>query len=165
MYPSGGFSLNFVNCVKPVQGSDRFRSPTTFHSSSIRPSCNTSKVVSVLLITSMYRGGVGNDSSFGTEFNSWFNVMTTKVIHFDRPKSMVENRPTLLEKRRCVPCLVQNSPEWKWIFGKSSSFPDILAVPSAFGEHDVSTISRPNFSSSSMSATMSLSRYLPQCIS
>ena len=29
IYPSGGFSLSIVNCVKPVQGSNRSRSPST----------------------------------------------------------------------------------------------------------------------------------------
>ena len=30
MYPSGGFSSNRVNCVKPVQGSDKSRDPSMF---------------------------------------------------------------------------------------------------------------------------------------
>ena len=64
----------FLNCVK------------TFQESSLRLSSTTSKIVLVLLTTSMSRNGIGNPS-FGTELNSWFNVMTTDTIPSDRPEN------------------------------------------------------------------------------
>ena len=65
MYPSGGFSSNKVNWVKPVQESDKSRDPSTFQKSSMRFSCLTSKFVWVVLDTSMYFSGIGNGSSLG----------------------------------------------------------------------------------------------------
>ena len=65
VYLSGGFSSNVVNRVYPVHESDRSRSPSIFQQSSMRRS-STSKVVLVALVTSMYRGGIGNDSSLRT---------------------------------------------------------------------------------------------------
>ena len=62
--PSGGSSLNCVNCVNSVHGSDKFRSAPMFQYSSTRLSCNTSEVVCVDLTTSMFRSRIGNDSSF-----------------------------------------------------------------------------------------------------
>ena len=62
---SGRFS-NMVNRVKPVHASYRSRSPSMFQLSSILHSSNTSKIVLVALVTSMYRSGIGNDSSLGT---------------------------------------------------------------------------------------------------
>ena len=89
------FPFNFVNCVKRVHGSDR--SPATIN---VHPvSCSSASS----------RQCIGNASSFGTEFNSWFNVMTIHVISCVRPRIvsgftvhplaclMVETRPTLLE--------------------------------------------------------------------
>ena len=61
VYPSGGLSCDIVNCVKPVQDSDPFRSPSMFLWPSVRLFCNTFKVEGVLLITSMYRSGIGRD--------------------------------------------------------------------------------------------------------
>ena len=66
MYPSGGFSFNIVNWVKPSHGSDSSWPPSTFQQSSIRHSSNTSNAVFVRLTTSMYSSGVANVSSFGT---------------------------------------------------------------------------------------------------
>ena len=65
MYPSGGFLLNRVNWVKPVQESDKSLDPSIFQQSSMRLSCVTSKFVCVVLETSMYFSGIGNDSSLG----------------------------------------------------------------------------------------------------
>ena len=59
-YSSGGFSSNIVNCATPVQGSDRFRPPSTFQQSSKRISSNTSNEVVVHLTTSKNRSGIGN---------------------------------------------------------------------------------------------------------
>ena len=42
--------------------------------------CNTSNVVCVLLTTSKYSRGIGDDTSLRTEFNSWFNVMTINTV-------------------------------------------------------------------------------------
>ena len=65
--PSGGsFSLNIVNLAKPVHVSDNSRSPSTFQQSSMFLSNNTSKHVSVALVTSIYFSEQGNDSSLGT---------------------------------------------------------------------------------------------------
>ena len=66
-HPSGGFSSNMVNCVKPVHASDRLRSPSTFQQSSMFRSNITSKVVLVMLATSIYRSRIGNDSSLGPQ--------------------------------------------------------------------------------------------------
>ena len=53
-------------------------SPSTFHSSSLRFSDITSNVVSVVLVTSMYFNGTGNDSSVGVTFGftiiSWWDL-------------------------------------------------------------------------------------------
>ena len=51
-YPSGGFSSNRVNCVKPVQEPDKSLDPSTFQKSSMRRSCITSEFVCVVLDTS-----------------------------------------------------------------------------------------------------------------
>ena len=67
VYPSGGLSFNMVKRVNPVQASDTFRSLSTFQSSSIRRSSNTSKVALVGLVTSIYFNGIGNVSSLGTQ--------------------------------------------------------------------------------------------------
>ena len=64
-YPSGGFSSHRVNCLKPVEGSDKSLEPSIFQWSSMRRSCITSKFVRVVLDTSMYFSGIGNDSSLG----------------------------------------------------------------------------------------------------
>ena len=44
VFPSEGFSFNIVNCVRPVQGSDRLQSPSTFQKSSIRLSSSAHRV-------------------------------------------------------------------------------------------------------------------------
>ena len=82
VYPSGGFSLDTVNLVKPVHASDNSRSPSTFQKSSTCFSNDISKDVSVVLVTSMYRSGIGNDSSLGTysQFDSAFHVMTVNSV-------------------------------------------------------------------------------------
>ena len=64
--PFGGFSFNIQNFVHPFQESDKLRFASTFHRSSKRFSCNTSRFLSVALVTSMYCSGIGNVSSFGT---------------------------------------------------------------------------------------------------
>ena len=56
---------NRVNCVKPVQGSDKSLDPWIFQLSSMRFSCLTSKFVWVVLETWMHCSGIGNDSSLG----------------------------------------------------------------------------------------------------
>ena len=77
----GGFSSNMVNRVNPVHEADWSRSPSIFQQSSMRRSSITSKVVLIALVTSMYRSGIGNDSSLGTySFDSRFNVMTVNVV-------------------------------------------------------------------------------------
>ena len=43
IYPFGGVSFNYVNLVKPVHESDRFRFPSPFQWSAIRFSCATSR--------------------------------------------------------------------------------------------------------------------------
>ena len=63
--PSRAFSSSRVNCVKPVQRSDKSREPSMFQKSSMRFSCLTSKFVWVVLVTSLYFSGIGNDSSLG----------------------------------------------------------------------------------------------------
>ena len=55
VYPSGGFSLRIVNLVKPVHASDNSQSPSTFQLASICFSNSTSKDVSVVLVTSLYK--------------------------------------------------------------------------------------------------------------
>ena len=67
IYPFGSFSFNRVKLVNPVQQSDKPLFASTFKSSSICFSCNTSKCVCVVLVTSMYFTGIGNVSSFGTK--------------------------------------------------------------------------------------------------
>ena len=54
IYPSGGFSSNTLNWVKPVQESDKSLDPSIFQKSSMRRSCLTSKFVVVVLDTSMF---------------------------------------------------------------------------------------------------------------
>ena len=49
--------------MKPVQESDKSLDPSIFQKSSIRLSCITSKFVCVVLDTSMYFSGIGNDAS------------------------------------------------------------------------------------------------------
>ena len=65
--PSGCFSLNTGNLVKPVHASDNSRSPSTFQKSSICFSDVKSKVVSVVLVTPMYFSGKRNVSTVGTQ--------------------------------------------------------------------------------------------------
>ena len=93
----------------------------------------------------MYRSGIGNDSSFGTEFSSSFNVMTTDAIPSDRPENrfglhrhplaclMDDTRPTLPEEHRCALLQVQGDPDLRWTFGKTCSLPDDWTGPSAIG--------------------------------
>ena len=64
--PSGGFSFNTMNLVKNVHASDEHLLPSTFQQSSIFLSDITSRDASVVLVTSMYFSGTGNDSSLGT---------------------------------------------------------------------------------------------------
>ena len=64
IYPGRVFSFNNVNFVNPVHAADKVRSPPTFQSSLIRFS---SRFVCVVLVTSMYFSGIGNDSSFDTK--------------------------------------------------------------------------------------------------
>ena len=66
VYPSGGLSLNKKNLLKLVHASDNSFSPSTFQQSSRFFSNNTSIDENVVLVTSMYFNGVGNDSSLGT---------------------------------------------------------------------------------------------------
>ena len=66
VYPSGGFSIDIVNLVKPVHVPDNSRSPSTPRLSSMFFSNITSKNISVVLVTSKIFSGIGNDSSFGT---------------------------------------------------------------------------------------------------
>ena len=62
------FSCNIVNCAKlgPMVH-DKFRSASMVQSSSFQLSCNTCKVVCVLLITSMNRSGTGMILPLGTK--------------------------------------------------------------------------------------------------
>ena len=60
--------------MKPVQESDKSLDPSIFQKSSMRLSHIKSKFVCVVLETSMYFSGTGNDSSLG-KFDSGFNVM------------------------------------------------------------------------------------------
>ena len=70
-----------VNRLNPVHTSGRSRSPSIFQHSSVRRSRITSKVILVALVTSMYRGGIGNDSSLGEySFDPRFNVMTVNDV-------------------------------------------------------------------------------------
>ena len=98
MYQSEGFSFDIANCVKPVHGSDKFRSPSTFQQS-------LSEVVFVLLITSTWahkasplvqRGGV-DEKKFG------LHCHPTSCV-------MVETRPILLEDHLCAPRLSRVDP-------------------------------------------------------
>ena len=59
IFPSGGFSSNGVNRVKPVQEADKSLDPSMFQQSSMRRSCLTSKFVHAVLETSMYFSGTG----------------------------------------------------------------------------------------------------------
>ena len=63
----GGFPSNMVNRVKPVYATDRSRSPSILQQSSMWRPGITSKVVLAALATSIYRNGIGNDSSLGTQ--------------------------------------------------------------------------------------------------
>ena len=51
IYPSGGFSSNRVNWVKPVQESDKPLDPSIFQKSSMRRSCLTSNFVLAVLLS------------------------------------------------------------------------------------------------------------------
>ena len=59
--PSGGLSFNNMNPVKPVHASDNSLSPSLFQKPSICYSNNVSCDVEVVLATSMYFNGIGND--------------------------------------------------------------------------------------------------------
>ena len=64
VYLSGGVSFNRTNLVKPVHASDNSLSidiPIIINFFFI----NTSRDVNVVLVTSMYFSGIGNDSSLG----------------------------------------------------------------------------------------------------
>ena len=63
-YPGGGFSINNVSFASPVHDSDKV--PSTFQKSLTLFSCNTSRFVWVVLVTSKCFSEIGNDSSFGT---------------------------------------------------------------------------------------------------
>ena len=65
VYPSGDLSFSKLNIVKPVHASDNSLSALLFQQSAIGFSNNTSSDVCVVLVTSMYFNGIGNDSSFG----------------------------------------------------------------------------------------------------
>ena len=54
-----------VNWAKPVQEADKSLDPSMFQLSSMRRSCLTSKFVLLVLDTSMYFSGIGNDSPLG----------------------------------------------------------------------------------------------------
>ena len=64
--PVWRFSFNIVDCVNPVHASDRSRSTSMFQWSSIRRSSCSCKEVFFALVTTIFRGGIGSDSSFGT---------------------------------------------------------------------------------------------------
>ena len=64
--PFEGCLFKNVNFVNPVQDSDKLRFASTFQESSMRLSCNTSRFVCAVLVTSMYFSGIGNVSSFST---------------------------------------------------------------------------------------------------
>ena len=59
-------SILQVNFVKPLHESDKFLFESTFQSSPIRSSCNTSRFVQTALVTWMYVSGIENVASFGT---------------------------------------------------------------------------------------------------
>ena len=67
-----------------VHASDISLSPSTFQSSSIIFSNNTSSDVCVVLVTSMYFSGTGNDSSFGMYSlalgSTWWRYMKSPVM-------------------------------------------------------------------------------------
>ena len=119
--------MNFCQPLPRPSGS--FASPSLFQESSIRLSSTTSKKVFVLLTTSMSRSGIGNDPSFGTEFSSWLNVMTTDAIPSDRPENhrhplaclMDDTRPTLPEEHRCALLHVQGDPDFEVDLRKTCS--------------------------------------------
>ena len=75
----GGFSSKRPNWVKPVHGSDKSLDPSIFQQSSMRFSYLTTKLVWVVLDTSMYFSGIGNDSSLGewslTLGSTWWRYM------------------------------------------------------------------------------------------
>ena len=81
-YPGGGFSINNVSCVNAVHDSGRV--PSTFQRSLTRFSCNTSRFVWVVLVTSKYFSEIGNDSSFGTwrwtQGSVWWRWMKSPSI-------------------------------------------------------------------------------------
>ena len=70
--------------VNPVHESDKVRSPSTFQSSLIRFSCTTSRFAWVVLITSIYFSGIGNDSSFGAQRwirgSTWWRLMKSPWV-------------------------------------------------------------------------------------
>ena len=70
----------------------KFRSTSTFQFSSTRCSCNTSSIVSVDLVPSMYFSGMENVSSL----NSRFDVIT-RLLREPSLRLMVEFRPNFLE--------------------------------------------------------------------
>ena len=62
--PSGGLSFNQMSLVKPVHASDNSRSPPTYVPVIINIFSNKiSSEINVVLVTSMYFSGIGNDSS------------------------------------------------------------------------------------------------------
>ena len=94
-HPSGGFSIKKMNLVKPVHACDKSLSPSTFQWSSTCLCDITSKVVSVVLVTSMIFSGIGNHSSVGTysltrgvphDEGKWNFLRSVNEISWDRPK-------------------------------------------------------------------------------
>ena len=87
IYPSGGFSSNRLNWVKPVQESDKSIDPSIFQYSSMRLSCKTSQVrmcsSGVRQCISVEQGRILRSAS---KVWLWFNVMAVHEVSWHGPE-------------------------------------------------------------------------------
>ena len=106
IFPSGGFSFNTVNFVNPFPESVKLRSTSTFQQSSVRFSCNTSRFLCEVLVTSKAK------SPFGFQRHPLFLSVETSP-------SFLEVLPWDLHSLQVVPAL-------EWILGFRSLFQTML---------------------------------------
>ena len=134
VYPFGSLLFTTVG-ENPVHGPDRSRSPSTFPSSSMRLSSNTSKVLFVRLTTSMYLRLIFGKTLLlerrfqllvereKDECDSQKYYINRVGLQCHPPDGlMVETRPTLPEEHRCAPHLARDDPDLRWIFGRPDLF-------------------------------------------
>ena len=130
---SEAFPFNLVNWVKLAHGADRSWEPSTFQQSFLRLSSNTSNVALVRLTTSsIHMCGTGNDPLAATmvqrDDSQKFSRNRLGLRRHPLVGLLVETRPTLLEKHRCAPLLVQGHTESRWVFGKPDLYPPICVL-------------------------------------